>query len=332
MKYSIPIILSVLLTGCFPKDKIVTPRDIDIFEIPYSIYENQVWFNLHDMSVISYNSYLDWDLGFESDSTSHHIILNSSKIMHAGNTGSTDFAGITTNICDTMLFDSSTGNLDMTAIGDWADFSDPKNPVYPGHVYIIDLGADNSGNAFGFKKIVFEKYDNKSYDIHFSNLDGTDEHTFRVQTDPQRKFTLFSFRDGGKVMPIQPPDADWDICFTQYSTILFDDNGIATPYLVRGAFLNPDGTTAAADSVNSFYTTGINNIYDYTLSSAQDAIGYDWKVYSNGTYSVRPDLFYIIRDKNDEYYKLKFTGYYNSSGARGYPSFQIVNLSMSENP
>ncbi len=99
----------------------------------------------------------------------------------------------------------------------------------------------------------------KAMTIHFSNLDGTDEHTFRVQTDPQRKFILFSFRDGGKVMPIQPPDADWDICFTQYSTILFDDNGIATPYLVRGAFLNPDGTTAAADSVNSFYTTGINN-------------------------------------------------------------------------
>jgi hypothetical protein len=332
MKYTIPLIIIFLLTGCFPKDKIVTPRSIDIVEIPYSTYDNQVWFSLNTMSVNSYNSYLDWDLGFESDSISHHIILNTSKFMHAGNTGSSDFNGITKNICDTMIFDSSDGDLNKTAIGNWADFSNAADPVFPEKVYIIDLGADNNGLAFGLKKIVFENYKNRTYSIHYSNLDGSDEHTYQVVTDPERKFTLFSFQKGGYTAAIQPTDKDWDLCFTQYSTILFDNNGVATPYLVRGVYLNPMGTSAAADSINSYYDTELNNATGYSLSSSQDAIGYDWKVYKNDTYSIRPDLFYIIKDQRDEYYKLKFMGYYNSAGARGYPSFQLENLSNQGNP
>ncbi|HKK42696.1 MAG TPA: HmuY family protein [Bacteroidales bacterium] len=332
MKYVIPLILILLLTGCFPKDKMVTPRNIEIVEIPYSIYENQVWFNLSNKSIVSSNSYLDWDLGFESDGTGHHIILNSAKFMHAGNTQSTDFYGITSNVCDTMTFDSSDGDLNKTAIGDWADFKDPSNPVFPGNVYIIDLGSDNSGNPFGLKKVVFESCTDTTYNIHYSNLDGTDEHEYKVSDLVGRKFSLFSFSDGGFTSPLQPEDKDWDICFTQYSSILFDNNGVATPYLVRGVFLNPAGTYAAADSVNSYYNTGFSDIGSYTLSGKQDAIGYDWKVYANDTYSIRQELFYIIKDQKGEYYKLKFTGYYNSTGARGYPSFQLDNLSGSTNP
>jgi hypothetical protein len=43
-------------------------------------------------------------------------------------------------------------------------------------------------------------------------------------------------------------------------------------------------------------------------------------------------MFYIIKDQRDEFYKLKFMGYYDSTGARGYPSFQVVNLSNHANP
>ena len=130
IKYSLILFFLLLLTGCFPEDDLVVPLDIDLIEIPYSMYDTQTWFNLQNMSVISHNAFTDWDLGFESNGSGHHIILNTSKFMHAGNTGSTDFYGITTNICDTMVYDDSSGDLNKTAIGDWADFSDPANPVY----------------------------------------------------------------------------------------------------------------------------------------------------------------------------------------------------------
>jgi hypothetical protein len=326
MKY--PVILSFLflLTGCFPEDKKVTPLDIDIVEIPYSMYDTQVWFSLQNMSVVSHNSFLDWDLGFESNGSSHNIILNTSRFMHAGNTGSADFAGITTNICDTMVYDDSNGDLTRTAIGKWADFTDPLNPVYPKNVYIIDLGSDNNGNSYGSRKITFDSFDSNGYSIHFSNLDGSDDHFFVVATDPERSFTLFSFSNGGTVAPVQPVDSDWDLCFTQYSTILFDDFNVATPYLVRGVYLNMNGITAAHDTINSFSSVTAADINSYTLSPAQDAIGYEWKDYKDDSYKINPAIFYIIKDKLGDYYKLKFTGFYNTSGERGYPSFQCVKL------
>lgn len=328
MKYILILIPLLLVTGCFPEDKQVVPLNIDIVEIPYSMYENQTWYNLYTNSVTSTNSFLDWDLGFESNGPDHHIILNTSRFMYAGNTESTDFNGIISNICDTMIYDDSNGDLNKTAIGNWADFSDPGNPLYPKKVYIINLGTDNNGASYGFKKIVFDKFENDSYSIHFSNLDGTDGHDFQIPVDPERSFTLFSFLNGGSVVTIQPADNDWDVCFTQYSTILFDDNNVPTPYLVRGVYLNSAGTSAVSDTINSFYDITLNDVDNYTFSSAQDAIGYKWKDYKNDSYKINPEIFYLIRDQRGIYYKLKFTGYYNITGARGYPSFQIIKLSQ----
>jgi HmuY protein len=325
IKYSILTCL-LLLTGCFPKDELVVPLKLEIVEIPYSMYDTQAWYNIHNKTVVSHNSFNDWDLGFESNGSGHHIILNTSRFMHAGKTGSSDFYGTTTNTCDTMVYDDSSGDLNKTAIGNWADFSDPMNPVYPREVYIIDLGTDNNGVRTGYKKITFDSLAASTYSVHFSNLDGSDEHNFDIVADPSRSFTLFSFKDGGNVFPLQPPDKDWDICFTQYSTILFDDKNVATPYLVRGVYINMEGTSAARDTLKNFNDITSANIPDYTFSSAQDAIGYDWKDYKNDSYMINPGIFYIIKDQNGEYFKMKFTGFYNKSGERGYPSFQCIGL------
>jgi hypothetical protein len=324
--YPILLMLILLLSGCWPKDQKVVPLDIDITEIPYSMYDTQSWFRLGDLSVVSHNSFMDWDLGFESNGSGHHIILNTSRFMHAGNTLSADFYGITTNICDTMVYDDSSGDMNKTAIGSWADFSDPNNPVYPKNVYIIDMGSDNNGVQYGLKKITFDSFENNAYTVHFSNLDGSEEHTYIINTDPARSFTLFSFSNGGTTVSVEPPDTDWDICFTQYSTILYDEKNVATPYLVRGVYLNMNGTTAVSDTINSFDNITSDNISDYTFSNAQDAIGYKWKDYKNDSYKINPNIFYIIRDQTGGYYKLKFTGFYNNTGEKGYPSFQILRL------
>lgn len=316
----------LFLTGCFPKDSYVSPLDIEITEIPYSMYDTQTWFSLSTNSVVAHNAFSDWDLGFESTGSGHHIILNTSKYMHAGRTGSYDFAGVTSNTCDTMIYDSSDGDLSKTAIGDWADFTDPLAPVFPGEVYIIDLGVDNTGLSYGTRKVSFTRFENGIYTIHFAMTDGSDEHSFELQTDPSRKFTLFSFSDGGRPAPVQPPDNEWDLCFTQYSTILFDDNNVATPYLVRGVYLNTSGTTAARDTINSYYNTRAEDLGSYTFSPSQDEIGYEWKDYKDDSYKINPGIFYLVRDQKGLYYKIRFAGFYNSSGQRGYPSFELAGL------
>lgn len=320
----IPLI--ILLHGCFAEDDIVIPREVDIVEIPYSMYESQIWYSLSGRQIVAHNIFSDWDLGFESSGNSHRIILNTAKFMYAGNTGSNDFTNADLNDCDTLIYDDSRGIPYKTALDAWADFSDPGNPVFSGDVFIIDRGINVDGSPVGYKKIVFEKYLEGKYFIHFSNLDGTDELSSEIPVDPQRNFTLFSFDNAGSQAVTEPPSESWDLCFTQYSTILFDDFNVATPYLVRGVLINQKGVSAVADSVRSFYQVTADVIPGYQFSTDQDAIGYEWKIFRDEMYIIEPDVFYLVKDQNNDYFKLKFTGYYNLSGARGYASFMLEEL------
>lgn len=332
MRHILIILFSLTLTGCFDEDGfVIKPIPIEEVKIPYSMYEYQTYFNLSNAEVVAHTNYADWDLGFESSSNGYHIILNSSKFMYAGNTYSSDFNSIQGITSEKMLFDKSDGNLDSTAIGKWADFS-TSTPTYSKKVYIINLGVNEDGVKFGFKKIVFEKLENNIYFIHYANLDNTDEHTFQIPKDPTKNFVQFSFNNGGNLNTQQPSKDSWDICFTKYSSILLDDYKVPTPYIVRGVLNNINGIEIARDSLTSFDAISMGDISKYKFVNTQDGIGYDWKVYRNDVYSIVDKISYIIKDRNNLYYKLRFTGYYNSIkndpnfGAKGYPSFEISKL------
>lgn len=323
---------SIALTSCFDEDGLVIePSLLKEVKIPYSMYEDQVYFNLHDTTIVSYNSYANWDLGFESSPSGYHIILNTSKFMYAGKTESTDFTATTENTASSMVYDRSSGNLDSTAIGNWADYSNPLSPIFHKNVYIINRGVDEFGNSFGFKKIVFEKLENDTYYIHFANLDNTDEHYFQIPKNQNKNFVQFSFNNGGNLDVKQPDKVIWDLNFTKYSTILFDDFGVPTPYLVRGVYINK-GIAVARDTIKDFNSINFSSVNDYTYSIKQDAIGYDWKIYKNDKYIVKPHFVYIIKDRSDNYFKLRFTGFYNviknhpKYGEKGYPSFEMAKL------
>jgi hypothetical protein len=333
MKFTNLIILaSITLTGCFhEKDYVIKPIIISEVKIPYSMYESQTYFSLSNSVVVSHNNYADWDLGFESSPTGFHIILNSSKFMYAGNSGLTNFSAVTTTAVDTMTFDSSTGNLDSTAIGNWADFTDVLNPIYPKKVYIINRGVNEDGVSFGYKKVVFEKLENNTYFIHFANLDNSEEFYYQIPKNNTLNFVQFSFDGGGNLNTQEPSKDLWDLCFTKYSSILFDDFGVPTPYIVRGVFIN-NGLSVAKDTITPFYSIKYSDLSNYTFSTKKDAIGYDWKIYKNDIYSIIDHFSYIIKDQNSNYYKLRFTGFYNSIpgdvniGQKGYPSFEFIKM------
>ncbi len=336
MRISLILLITLTLSSCFDENSyVITPVPIVDVKIPYSIYTDQTYFSLFDTLVISHNNYADWDLGFESTTNGYHIILNTSRFMYAGNTELTSFTTVTTNSADTMMYDKSSGNLDSTAIGNWADFSNALNPVFPKKVYIIDRGVDESGNPFGYKKIIFEKLENDTYFIHFANLDNSDEHTFQIPKNASVNFVQFSFNGGGNLNTQQPDKELWDLNLTKYSTILFDNanHNKPTPYLVRGVLINK-GVTVAKDTITPFNAVNIDNVSAYSFSDKQDAIGYNWKSYINGEYIVKSHYVYIIKDRNANYFKLRFTGFKNNIngdihyGIKGYPSFEMSKLNL----
>lgn len=323
------IILAFITTSCFEEDQHVDPIPIDEVSIPYSIYEYQTYISLTDVSIVSYHSFTDWDLGFESSDEGYHIILNSARYMYAGNTYEKGFYDVKSNIADEMLFDHSSGNLDSTVLKDWADYSDPLNPIFSSDVYIIDRGKNEAGEDFGFKKIIFEKLENDTFYVHFANLDNTEEYYCKVPKDPKANFTLFSL-ESGQILVSEPDKSAWDICLTKYSTIIPDDFGTPTDYLVRGALLNPyKNIEVGLDTENYFYDIQPEMIDNYSYSATLDAIGYAWKDFSSelNAYKIRDYNTYILKNVNGLNYKLRFTDFYKD-GEKGYPAFELVELTI----
>ena len=96
------------------------PGDLTEGEVELTeTYKYQVFYDFETNSTIAQNLISEWDLGFETSDSGWHVILNTSKMMLAGNTGETNFEMVKNKSGLEMNFDPSHGNLDSTAIGNW---------------------------------------------------------------------------------------------------------------------------------------------------------------------------------------------------------------------
>lgn len=279
-------------------------------------YLEQIFYRLENNSIASQNLKTDWDLGFEAGPDGWHIILNSSTGGAVANTGTTDFELVPDPKTAAWRWDVPGGWLDSTGIGDWRDKKE---------VYLIDRGYDAAGKQLGYRKIVFESVDETAYRIRYARPDGSDEHSTIVPKDPELNFVCFSFVTH-KVAAIHPPSREWDLLFTQYIHLFKEP--LETPYLVTGVLTNPKRIAVAVETEKEFSAITFEDVSGYDFSEAMNVIGYDWKFYDfdAGSYTVYPGMNYIIKTKEEIYYKLHFTDFYNDAGEKGAPRFEVQRL------
>jgi len=129
-------------------------------------------------------------------------------------------------------------------------------------------------------------------------------------------------------MEIQPEKTGWDLWFTQYTDLLFTDENEPYPYIVTGVLLNSNNVIAAFDTTMSFDDISSDDLLNFEFSTNQNKIGYEWKYYDfdNAVYTVFSNYNYIIRDVEGFYYKLRFIGFYNNQGEKGYPTIEYQQL------
>lgn len=278
-------------------------------------YKWQIYFDLKTNSVVGQNLKTAWDLGFENGAAGFHVVLNTAKFMFAYNTGDTNFSAIVDTIGFALnkKWDSPSGSLDTTAIGNWQGLN---------NVYIIDRGYNETGVHQGFIKIQIQAVDATSYIVRFAQLNGTGDITLVINKNDNYNFTFLSFSTSSTLL-IEPPKDTWDLVFTQYTHIFYDPT---EPYLVTGCLSNRYNTMASVDSVNSFTQIKFENISNYTLSNHINIIGYDWKTYTGGTYVTDPNTNYVIKDSEGFFYKLHFIDFYNQSGIKGNPKWEFQKL------
>ncbi|MFA6150430.1 MAG: HmuY family protein [Chitinophagaceae bacterium] len=281
-------------------------------------YRWQVYFSFKNNIMVGKNLITAWDLGFEATPEGRRVILNGAKFRMAvypvnksqlSDVNISDTTGVASRI------DMPSGSLDSTAIGEWK----------PGNIFILNRGTDESGADLGICKIQIVSVDEKKYLVRFADFNGSGEKTIEISKDEDYNFSFLSFDNGGKTLIVEPPKAEWDIAFTKYTHLYYD---LDLRYSVVGCLLNHYKTAAGVETESkTFEEIDLKKAAKVDLSSLTSSIGFEWKSYNinAGKFTVDATRFYIIRDQQDVFYKLRFVDFYNN-GIKGNPQFEFQRL------
>jgi len=311
------LIAVLTLSSCFKEEEPVEPYPRGISQENLlklgENYEQQLYLDLGTNTVVKANSRFAWDLAFSCDPQQAYVTLNSGRNMRAGLTNATEVGDLIDTAGLEMRWDWSNGKPDSMAMFDWTE----------GKVYLVDLGLDNEFEPLGFVKVKVEKRSD-SWHLEYADLGSVDADSADLLTNEEYNHVHYSVLNDSTV-DIEPKKSEYDLWFTQY-VFYFEEEDF--PYLVLGTLLNPFQTEAYREFDLEYDVIERDMLEESSFSTVADVIGYDWKYFSfgEGTYVVFDDQIYLLRDSEGFIYKFKFTGFYNSSGDKGYPTISFEQL------
>lgn len=279
-------------------------------------YENVVWVNLEDAAIVKTASKFSWDLAFLTEDGTPYLVLNEAVAMKAVITDTEDW-NATINPADyqdDISADHASGDLDSIRAGQWWEH---------GKVVLLDMGINASSNPRGFCKFQGISYDNNTVVFKIARLDGSEEQTATITLDNQYTQQEYSFFNA-EVTQVSPPKTDYDLIFTGYIEHFYDEG---LEYQVTGVILNRYLTAAYRDTLNDFSALTATQITSENYTFDRNVIGYDWKYYDfdDAAYIIEENL-YLIQNQNGYTFKLRFTDFYDETGVRGYPKFEVQLL------
>ncbi len=351
MKKLIPLVLAITLIASCSKDEPITPapQPVDAaFSNPNiggANEQNQVYIDLSTgtETTVQRDS---WDLRFYNGS-SFQVGINYSVYMactalettNLNEVSSTTVADLQTSVAvgtfdasNTAYVDDFDGDVSNTAIATISANDDDNK------VYLINLGyyvgtetpaagsVAATGDARGWKKIRILKRNN-AYLLQYADLDDTSFQEVTIAKNNDYNFTFFSLSQN-QTVTVSPTKQDWDICFTVFT------NEIPSygTYGYIDFVLSNNLQAVQAYQVNTtdfdFEAFTANNILQANFVATQRAIGSGWRVGGGPgtTPHVKDDVFYILKDIQGNYYKLKFLTLTDTNGVRGNTQFQYKLL------
>ncbi|MCX8019753.1 MAG: HmuY family protein [Chitinophagaceae bacterium] len=278
-----------------------------------------------------------WDLGFYTVGNEYRVILNSSTGMMAKAIQKTDISAVnsadTAGLTNELTFnqanpqpsqlpyiDYPNGDLTRTAIA-----AISPNPS-ENKVYIINrgVGVGNPMPSRGWKKVRILRNPSGGYTLQHADINSSTFATVEIPRDDTYFFRYVSFENG--LVNVEPPKKKWDFAWTFFSNVT-SFGGSEVPYLFQDIILINRNVEAArvmtsAKAFENFTESDLNGL---TFSSLQNVIGADWRSGGgpNTPPAIRTDRYYIIKDGDNNIYKLRFTSL-TQNGERGYPAFEAV--------
>jgi hypothetical protein len=283
-----------------------------------------------------------WDMGFytAAGTDSFYAVLNSSTAMMVKKIGKNDLNAVTA--ADTAGFsldvayspfapvptqmpyvDYPNGDISRTAIGQVAANAADNN------VFIVNRGSGigTPAPARGWKKIRILRNASGGYTLQHADIAATSFTSIDIPKDASYFFKYVSFENG--IVSVAPQKKKWDLAWSYFgSTTNF--GGGEVPYMFQDIIFQNRNVAIVkvletAKGYDSFTEANLTDGTITSWNSLQLAIGSDWRRTTPSPAQTHADRYYIIRDGDNNYYKLKFTSLTNG-GVRGFPSiaYQLI--------
>lgn len=332
-----PVIIGTTKLFTLKFDELVADSSSVVGDGGGATYGNKVFF---DLSANTQTPVLrtKWDLGFFAGADDFSVILNSSVGMMAKQIDKTDLNAVTaadtTGFSQDVIFnqndpqtsalpyiDYPSGDLKKTAIAAISATADENK------VYVINRGKGVGSPApdRGWKKVRVIR-NGSGYTLQHADIAATTFTSVDIAKDDAYFFKYISFENGAT--DVEPKKEKWDIAWTYFSNVT-DFGGGEIPYLFQDVILqNRNAEVVRVNtSVKTYEDFAEADIATLTFSTSQTTIGSSWRAGGgpNTAPSVYDNRFYVIKDGDGNYYKVRFTAM-TKNGERGFPAFEYVLL------
>lgn len=195
-------------------------------------------------------------------------------------------------------------------VGAFDQRMDPNNPFWYGWGVYNPASHHIDGMATfilkypdnTYKKFMIEDF-MEGFTFKYATWDATSNtwvnpHTASVSNaNNQGKFFNFYNLSTNQEVQASPDISDWDLVFQRYVT---DVEG--TMYPVLGALQNPNASVAVSTNPDA-------DVSELTFLDEINTVGYDWKQFENGSYTVASDTYYYLKTGNGKLYRFRFLSF-----------------------
>ncbi len=336
-----PVLIGSVKEFSLSFDELVASSSSYIIDGGGATYSNKVFIDLSANRQTKVQR-TAWDLGFYTapGTDSFRVILNANTGMMAKQINKNDLATVTA--ADTIGFstevaysafapvpsqlpyvDYPNGDITRTAIGLISATADDNK------VYIVNRGSGigTPAPARGWKKVRILRNATGGYTLQHADIASATFTSVDIAKDGAYFFKYISFDNGA--VSVEPEKKKWDIAWA-YGGFLTNFGGGEVPYLFQDLVVQNRNVVVAKmlTSAKTYETFTAANLTDGTISSwnsSQMSIGSDWRRTTPAPAQVNADRYYIIKDGDNNYYKLRFTAL-TDGGVRGYPAIQYELL------
>ena len=303
-------------------------------------YGNKIFFDLSANKQTTVQR-TKWDLGFYSGDE-WRVKLNSSTFMMAKQIDKNDLNVVTA--ADTTGFSASFYNHDMPEVASLAYIDYPDGDLSKtaiaevsatasdNKVYIINrgVGIGSPVPERGWKKIRIIRNGSGGYTLQHADIAATSFTSVDIPKKTDNFFNYISFESG--VVEAEPQKEKWDIAWTYFTNVI-DFGWGNIPYAFQDFIIQNRNVEVAKVMINTKTYEDFKeaDITSQTFSDGQNAIGGDWRKGGGPGMApaVRNDRYYVIKDNDENYYKVRFTAM-TQNGERGHVGFEYALVKSSD--